>query len=153
ISQILSPAKLIYQAEAQYQTYWFPAWGLLPRWHHARPGCGEKPAGLESITLTYYREHVEHRVIGRMMSAMLAAEGVKLEIVEVDYDAWHRGDIVSDIWLNSVNFTLPLDFSLFSQLYEVPLLQNCIPRDWQQDAAEWRAGEMNLAVWCQHLLS
>ncbi len=153
ISQILSPAKLIYQAEAQYQTYWFPAWGLLPRWHHARPGCGEKPAGLESITLTYYREHVEHRVIGRMMSAMLAAEGVKLEIVEVDYDAWHRGDIVSDIWLNSVNFTLPLDFSLFSHLYEVPLLQNCIPRDWQQDAAEWRAGEMNLAVWCQHLLA
>lgn len=153
ISQILSPAKLIYQAEAQYQTYWFPAWGLLPRWHHARPGCGEKPAGLESITLTYYREHVEHRVIGRMMSAMLAAEGVKLEIVEVDYDEWHRGDIVSDIWLNSVNFTLPLDFSLFSHLYEVPLLQNCIPRDWQQDAAEWRAGEMNLAVWCQQLLA
>jgi SgrR family transcriptional regulator len=70
-----------------------------------------------------------------------------------DYDEWHRGDIVSDIWLNSVNFTLPLDFSLFSHLYEVPLLQNCIHRDWQQDAAEWRAGEMNLAVWCQQLLT
>ena len=153
VSQILSPANLIYQAEEQYQTYWFPAYGLLPRWHHARPGRGEKPAGLETLTLTYYREHVEHRVIGRMMSALLAAEGVTLEIQEVEYDEWHRGDIVSDIWLNSVNFTLPLDFSLFSHLYEVPLLQNCIPRDWQQDAAEWRAGEMNLAVWCQQLLT
>ena len=153
VSQILSPANLIYQAEEQYQTYWFPAYGLLPRWHHARPGRGEKPAGLETLTVTYYREHVEHRVIGRMMSALLAAEGVKLEVKEVDYDEWHRGDIVSDIWLNSVNFTLPLDFSLFSHLYEVPLLQNCIPRDWQQDAAEWRAGEMNLAVWCQQLLT
>ena len=153
VSQILSPANLIYQAEEQYQTYWFPAYGLLPRWHHARPGRGEKPAGLETLTVTYYREHVEHRVIGRMMSALLAAEGVKLEVQEVDYDEWHRGDIVSDIWLNSVNFTLPLDFSLFSHLYEVPLLQNCIHRDWQQDAAEWRAGEMNLAVWCQQLLT
>jgi SgrR family transcriptional regulator len=153
VSQILSPANLIYQAEEQYQTYWFPAYGLLPRWHHARPGRGEKPAGLETLTVTYYREHVEHRVIGRMMSTLLAAEGVKLEVQEVDYDEWHRGDIVSDIWLNSVNFTLPLDFSLFSHLYEVPLLQNCIHRDWQQDAAEWRAGEMNLAVWCQQLLT
>jgi SgrR family transcriptional regulator len=45
------------------------------------------------------------------------------------------GEIVSDIWLNSANFTLPLDFSLFSHLYEVPLIQHCIDRDWQQDAA------------------
>jgi SgrR family transcriptional regulator len=82
VSQILSPANLIYQAEEQYQTYWFPAYGLLPRWHHARPGRGEKPAGLETLTVTYYREHVEHRVIGRMMSTLLAAEGVKLEVQE-----------------------------------------------------------------------
>jgi len=153
VSQILSPANLIYQAEEQYQTYWFPAYGLLPRWHHARPGHGEKPAGLETLTLTFYREHIEHRAIARMMSELLAAEQVKLEIQEVDYEEWYRGEMVSDIWLNSVNFTLPLDFSLFSHLYEVPLLQKCILRDWQQDAAGWRAGEMNLAVWCQQLLA
>ncbi len=153
VSQILSPANLIYQAEEQYQTYWFPAYGLLPRWHHARPGRGEKPAGLETLTLTFYREHIEHRAIARMMSELLAAEQVKLEIQEVDYEEWYRGEMVSDIWLNSVNFTLPLDFSLFSHLYEVPLLQKCILRDWQQDAAGWRAGEMNLAVWCQQLLA
>ena len=123
------------------------------RLHHARPGRGEKPAGLETITLTYYREHVEHRFIARIMSKLLAAEGVTLEIQEVDYDEWHRGEAVSDIWLNSANFTLPLDFSLFSHLYEIPLIQHCIARDWQQDAAQWRAGEMNLAVWCQQLLS
>jgi SgrR family transcriptional regulator len=44
-------------------------------------------------------------------------------------------------------------FFLFSHLYEVPLIQHCIDRDWQQDAALWRAGEMNLAVWCQQLLA
>ena len=56
------------------------------------------------------------------------------------------GELTSDIWLNSANFTLPLDFSLFSHLYEVPLIQHCIDRDWQQDAAQWRAGEMNATV-------
>ena len=74
------------------------------------------------------------------MSKLLAAEGVTLAIQEVDYDEWHRGDVISDIWLNSANFTLPLDFSLFSHLYEVPLIQHCINRDWQRDAARWRAG-------------
>ena len=153
ISHVLSPSNLIYHAEEQYQTYWFPAYGLLPRWHHARPAHCDKPAGLESITLTYYREHVEHRFIAGIMARLLAAEGVTLEIREVDYDEWHRGEIVSDIWLNSANFTLPLDFSLFSHLYEIPLIQHCINRDWQQDAAQWRAGDMNLAVWCQQLLA
>jgi len=153
VSHVLSPSNLIYHAEEQYQTYWFPAYGLLPRWHHARPARSEKPAGLESITLTYYREHVEHRFIARIMARLLAAEGVTLEVKEVDYDEWHQGDITSDIWLNSANFTLPLDFSLFSHLYEVPLIQHCIDRDWQQDAALWRAGEMNLATWCQALLA
>ncbi|CZX00359.1 transcriptional regulator SgrR [Enterobacter hormaechei] len=87
------------------------------------------------------------------MSKLLAAEGVTLAIQEVDYDEWHRGDVISDIWLNSANFTLPLDFSLFSHLYEVPLIQHCINRDWQRDAARWRAGEMDLAAWCQELLA
>ena len=86
------------------------------------------------------------------MSKLLAQHDVRLEIQEVDYEEWHRGDIVSDIWLNSANFTLPLDFSLFTHLYEVPLIQHCVPLDWQADAELWRAGKMNLAVWCQQLL-
>lgn len=153
LSQILAPANLLYHADEQYREYWFPAYGLLPRWHHAHAGKGDKPAGLESITLTYYREHVEHRAIARLISKLLAEHQVSLEINEVDYDEWHRGEVVSDIWLNSANFTLPLDFSLFSHLYEVPLIQNCIPIDWQRDAASWRAGELNLAAWCQQLLA
>lgn len=153
LSQILAPANLLYHADEQYREYWFPAYGLLPRWHHAHAGKGDKPAGLESITLTYYREHVEHRTIARLIAQLLAKHQVRLEINEVDYDEWHSGEIVSDIWLNSANFTLPLDFSLFSHLYEVPLIQNCIPIDWQQDAASWRAGELNLAAWCQQRLT
>ena len=153
LSQILAPANLLYHADEQHQQYWFPAYGLLPRWHHARTGKGDKPAGLESITLTYYREHVEHRAIARLIAKLLAEHQVRLDIKEVDYDEWHQGEIVSDIWLNSANFTLPLDFSLFSHLYEVPLIQKCIPIDWQRDATSWRAGELNLAAWCQQRLT
>ncbi|WP_312119213.1 HTH-type transcriptional regulator SgrR [Kosakonia cowanii] len=153
VSRILSPTNLLWHASEQNQRYWFPAYGLLPRWHHARPGSGEKPAGLETLTLTFYREHNEHQAIAHTMSTLLAEHGVKLLIQEVDYDEWHRGETESDIWLNSANFTLPLDFSVFANLYEVPLLQNCIPRDWQADAARWRAGEMNLAMWSQQLLA
>ena len=153
VSHVLSPTNLLWHANEQYQRYWFPAYGLLPRWHHARPGSGEKPAGLETLTLTFYRELNEHEALSRTMSTLLAEHGVKLIVQEVDYEEWHRGEAGSDIWLNSANFTLPLDFSVFANLYEVPLLQHCIPLDWQADAAKWRNGEMNLAVWSQQLLA
>lgn len=153
LSYLFQPANLLYHAGEHYQGNWFPAYGLLPRWHHASNHACEKPAGLETVTLTYYRDHVEHRVIGGIMRDLLAAHQVKLEIEELEYDAWHRGEVVSDIWLNSVNFTLPIEFSLFAYLYEVPLIQRCIPIDWQADACRWRAGEFNPATWSQRLLA
>lgn len=52
---MLSPTNLVYFAEEQYQQLWFPAYGLLPRWHHTRTIKSEKPAGLESLTLTFIR--------------------------------------------------------------------------------------------------
>ena len=153
LSYLFQPANLLYHAGEHYQGNWFPAYGLLPRWHHASNHACEKPGGLETVTLTYYRDHVEHRVIGGIMRDLLAAHQVKLEIQELEYDAWHRGEVVSDIWLNSVNFTLPIEFSLFAYLYEVPLIQRCIPIDWQADACRWRAGEFNPATWSQRLLA
>lgn len=153
LSYLFQPANLLYHAGEHYQGNWFPAYGLLPRWHHASNHACEKPAGLETVTLTYYRDHVEHRVIGGIMRDLLAAHQVKLEIQELEYDAWHRGEVVSDIWLNSVNFTLPIEFSLFAYLYEAPLIQRCIPIDWQADACRWRAGEFNPATWSQRLLA
>ncbi|WP_163279822.1 HTH-type transcriptional regulator SgrR [Klebsiella aerogenes] len=152
LSYLFQPANLLYHAGEHYQGNWFPAYGLLPRWHHARSHACEKPAGLESVTLTYYRDHVEHRVIGGIMRALLAEHQVRLNIQELEYDDWHRGETVSDIWLNSVNFTLPIDFSLFAYLYEVPLIHHCIPIDWEADANRWRAGEFNPATWSQQLL-
>lgn len=152
LSHILAPANLLYHASEQYQQYWFPAYGLLPRWHHARSQACEKPAGLEHVTLSFYRDHVEHRVIARIMEKLLEEHNVKLDINEVDYTEWHSGETTSDIWLNSANFTLPLNFSLFAHLCETPLIQHCIPIDWQGDIRRWHAGELDLPAWCQQLL-
>ncbi|WP_024548835.1 HTH-type transcriptional regulator SgrR [Siccibacter turicensis] len=150
VSQVLSPVNLIWHASTHNQRYWFPAYGLLPRWHHApRMADHPRPAGLERLTLTFYRDHVEHRVIAQVMETLLAQHGVHLTINEVSYEAWHQGDEVSDIWLNSANFTLPLPFSLFAHLYEMPLMHQCISLDWEQDAQRWRAGELDLPQWCQ----
>ncbi|MGE0971894.1 HTH-type transcriptional regulator SgrR [Klebsiella sp. WOUb02] len=153
LSYLFQPANLLYHAGEHYQGNWFPAYGLLPRWHHARSQACEKPAGLESVTLTYYQDHIEHRAIGAIMATLLAEHQVRLEIRELEYAEWHRGEVVSDIWLNSANFTLPIDFSLFAWLYEVPLIRHCIPIDWQEDAGRWHAGELNPATWSQQLLA
>ena len=153
VSHVLSPNNLLYHADASYQGYWFPAYGLLPRWHHARPVQAPKPAGLETLTLTYYREHPEHRSIAEIMRTLLQEHQVTLEIQELEYAEWHQGDARSDLWLNSANFTLPLDFSLFAQLSEVPLIQHCIPLDWQDATARWQSGELPLAPWCQQLIA
>lgn len=79
---------------------------LAPCPHHKE----RKTGWLESLTLTFYQDHSEHRVIAGIMQQILASHRVTLEIKEISYDQWHEGEIESDIWLNSANFTLPLDF-------------------------------------------
>jgi SgrR family transcriptional regulator len=86
------------------------------------------------------------------MTELLAEQGVKLVVQEIDYAEWHQGEAESDIWLNSVNFTMPLEYSLFAQLYEVPLIQKCIPGDWQGDARRWHSKTLALPEWCKQML-
>ncbi|MBV4365701.1 HTH-type transcriptional regulator SgrR [Erwinia phyllosphaerae] len=154
LSTIANPIALLNHAGMDYQRYWFPAYGLLPRWHHRRDlSPREKPEGLTSLTLTWYGDHVEHQAIANALQPLLAAEGVELIMQQVDYESWHRGEAQSDIWLGSANFTLPLAFSLFALLYEIPLLQHCVPVDWQRDARLWRERELSLADWSKQLVT
>ncbi len=82
------------------------------------------------------------------MSAPVAEHQVHLHIQEIDYDQWHAGDIESDIWLNSANFTLPLDFSLFSALRNTLLAELHSARLAGRRRAVALAA-MNTANWCQ----
>lgn len=153
LSYLCNPVTLLNLAGVGYQRYWFPAWGLLPRWHHRRDlSPVEKPPGLDSLTLTCYSQHVEHEVIAGALRPLLAQQGVTLHIRQISYENWFHGEAQSDVWLGSVNFTLPLDYSLFAQLYEIPLLHHCLPDNWAQDAARWRQQSLPLAEWCKGLV-
>ncbi|WP_312240280.1 HTH-type transcriptional regulator SgrR [Pantoea sp.] len=154
LSYLFNPVALLNQVGISYQRYWFPAWGLLPRWHHQRDLAPvAKPDGLTHLTLTCYSEHVEHDAIIGALRPLLAQQGVTLDIQRVDYASWHQGDAQSDIWLGSINFTLPLDYALFAQLYEVPLFRRCVPLAWDADAARWRRNDLPLAEWSRALIA
>ncbi len=133
---------------------WSPAYGLLPRWHHNRTLAQQpKPAGLTELTMTHFNEHSEFHAIRQAIEPLLAQHGIRLIVQSVDYATWHQGDARSDLWLGSANFYLPLEFSLFATLYELPLMQHCMNEDLAQDAELWRANRLPLAEFCQRLVS
>lgn len=118
-----------------------PGLWTAPRWHHARTIKSEKPAGLESLTLTFYQDHSEHRVIAGIMQQILASHQVTMKIKEISYDQWHEGEIESDIWLNSANFTLPLDFFAVRALVRgaaAPTLYSDRLASRRRPLAQWR---------------
>ncbi|KAA9002617.1 HTH-type transcriptional regulator SgrR [Affinibrenneria salicis] len=153
LSQVLSPIALLSQANALQQRDWAPAYSLLPRWHHSQQQPPEpKPAGVDSLTLTIHRDHPEYQQIGQIMATLLARHHVELQVKQVSYEQWHQGEAVSDMWLATANFYLPLEFSLFALLYEIPLLQRCLKRDLNEEALRWRADSLALAEWCRMLV-
>lgn len=154
LAELLNPAALLNHAERRYQRYWSPALGLLPRWHHrTHPPQPAKPAGLTTLTLTYYRDHPEFGVICRALQPLLAAQGITLRVQALEYAQWHAGEAQSDLWLGSVNFTLPLEYSLFASLYELPLLHHCLEEPPASQAAAWRQQQLPLAEWCRSLVA
>ncbi|WP_431223772.1 HTH-type transcriptional regulator SgrR [Serratia sp. L9] len=154
LCELINPIALLNQAGPLYQRYWAPAYGILPRWLHNRAlGHLPKPAGLTELTLTFYSEHSEFHAIQQAIGSLLAEHGIKLNVQTINYDAWHKGEAQSDLWLGSANFTLPLEFSLFATLYELPLIQHCLSEDIAQDAALWRDNRLPMAEFCQRLVS
>lgn len=154
LSELINPIALLSHAGPVYQRYWAPAYGILPRWLHNRAlGQQPKPAGLTELTLTFYSEHSEFHAIQQAIGSLLALYDIRLNVQIINYDDWHKGHANSDLWLGSANFTLPLEFSLFATLYEMPLIQHCLSTDIAEDAALWRDNRLPLAEFCQRLVS
>lgn len=154
LCELINPISLLSNAGPVYQRYWSPAYGILPRWHHNRAlALQSKPPGLTELTLTFYSEHSEFHAIQQAIEPLLVQQGIKLKIQIVDYDNWHKVDAISDVWLGSANFYLPLEFSLFATLYELPLMQHCMNEDLAEDATLWRANTLPLADFGRRLVS
>lgn len=152
--QVFNPIALLSHADAAHQRDWSPAYSLLPRWHHQQPSTPlPKPHGLEHVTLTFYQAHPEYQILSEIMRKLLAKHDVHLHVQTVSYEDWYQGNSESDIWFSSVNCYLPLEFSLFAMLYELPLMQHCLDDDLHQDAHQWRNHTLPIAEWCDKLVN
>jgi SgrR family transcriptional regulator len=153
LSGLLNPIALLNASPNDYQRYWSPAYGLLPRWHHQRPQPqGSIPHPLTQLTITVYRDHSEHQAICQILRTLLAQQNIQLTIQEISYEQWYRGEATSDLWLGSANFTLPIEFSLFATFLELPLLKHCMTEDFVALASHWRQGQWSSRQWAQHLV-
>lgn len=154
LSDVFNPVMMLSQASPAGQSFWSPAFGLLPRWHHRRITTpGPKPPGLEQVTVTLFAAHSEFDDLSRLLRQALAPTGVTLVINQMDYDSWYHGRAQSDIWLGSANFFLPLEYSLFATLYEMPLMHLCLQRDATPRLEAWRQNRLPLAEWCHDLVA
>lgn len=153
LSQILNPIALLGHASVEYQTYWSPAYSLLPRWHHLPlTRTIDKPSDVKQLTLTYYTEHKEFHAIENVMRPLLAQHGITLKAQRISYTDWVNGNAESDIWLGSANFYWPLEFSLFTLLNEMPLIHHCTNIHFSRDSELWRQQQLSLTQWCQKLV-
>ncbi|MEI9750728.1 HTH-type transcriptional regulator SgrR [Moellerella wisconsensis] len=153
LCSFLTPINLLAHCDPFYQRHWAPAYGLLLHWHHSKTLSHlPKPPELTELTVTFYHHHHEFNTISQIMQHVLAMQGVKLNINIIDYDDWFNGNAESDIWLATANFIRPLEFSLFSTLYEMPLLHKCLNTSFSAELSQWRQRELNIERWCASMV-
>ena len=147
LQQVLDPYALMQQVPLAVRRYWAPAGSLLPIWLHtstrsvqmeSRPThwfrVGE---AAPKLRLAYYEQQPEYRLLARVMASLLAEQGVTLELLELDYACWSRGEAEVDLWLGSVNFAAPLVWSVGAWLLGTPLLRQGISGGDPLQLAQW----------------
>lgn len=152
IREKLHPYLLLQQLVASIRPLWVPASSLLPDWFHCiDDGPVTSPFDTEGahpvLRLAYHSQHPEYPMLVAEMRKLLAAEGVQLQLTELDYQQWARGEAEVDLWLGTVNFAVPEEWNVGAWLLGMPLLKQAIfagdePRftRWQQ---QWRAGTLS----------
>nr|WP_321239953.1 SgrR family transcriptional regulator [uncultured Tolumonas sp.] len=112
--------------------FWSPASSVLPVWLHTiNQGANTSPfpsnSGMDAeIKLAFYEQQPEYRMLAQGMAKVLAAEGIKLTIIELDYANWAYGNADVDLWLGSVNFPAPELWGIGAWLFGTPLLRRTI---------------------------
>lgn len=81
---------------------------------------------MPALTLAYHAQHPEYAMLVTEMTHMLAAQGIKLAIIELDYITWAKGEANVDLWLGTVNFAVPEEWNVGAGLLGSPLLRQCM---------------------------
>lgn len=144
LQHTLAPALILQNLLKEIRPLWSPATSLLPDWsHHIVPGetCSPWQQHLhqpQHLRLAYHCDHWEFPMLVEACQHLLAAHQITLEAIELPYDDWARGEGQADIWLGTVNFTLPEKWNVGAWLLGMPLLKTSISGGCQQRFADWQ---------------
>ncbi|CNF76866.1 SgrR family transcriptional regulator [Yersinia massiliensis] len=139
LREILNPYHLIQGLIAPIRPFWVPASSVLPTWFHGNdtgeayspfyPNSAFEGVGSEDgpvLTLAYHTEHPEFSMLTAEMAKILATQGIRLSLLALDYAAWAKGEADADLWLGTVNFAIPEEWSVGAWLLGTPLLRQSI---------------------------
>ncbi|ADU72945.1 HTH-type transcriptional regulator SgrR [Pantoea sp. At-9b] len=143
----LAPEAIRQQMPEAVRPLWLPAASLLSDWSHQIEDGEACHPGVQRLRLAYHHQHYEFPMLISACQQILAASGIEVEAKEMSYEAWAAGEGEADVWLGTVNFTLPEAWNVGAWLTGMPLLKTSISggdahrfADWQQ---QWRAGELS----------
>ena len=154
LQQILTPAQILNNLPEAVRPLWSKATSLRPDWFHQissgpidSPWQHQKADRPRRLRVAYHHHHWELPMLIEACQNLLAAQGIILDATELPYDAWARGEGDADIWLGTVNFTLPEQWNIGAWLLGMPLLKTSVSggcqqrfADWQQ---QWRSGTLS----------
>ena len=158
LQQTLSPALILHNLPKEIRPLWSPATSLLPDWHHQivsgpmrDPWSRDPVHQPQHLRMAYHCQHWELPRLVEACQHLLAAHHITLEAIELPYDAWARGEGQADIWLGTVNFTLPEKWNVGAWLLGMPLLKISISGGDQQRFADWQQQWRNKSLSSQQL--
>ncbi|EOU3145416.1 SgrR family transcriptional regulator [Yersinia enterocolitica] len=152
LRKTLNPYHLIQQLIESIRPFWVPANSVLPTWFHGID-AGEECSPFSSdiatesedmpvLTLAYHAQHPEYSMLVTEMTHILAAQGIKLDMIELDYTSWAKGEAKADLWLGTVNFAVPEEWNVGVWLLSSQLLRQSITggddADLQRYLHDWR---------------
>lgn len=152
LRKTLNPYHLIQSLIEPIRPFWVPANSVLPTWFHgidAGEECSPfsndiatESEDMPVLTLAYHAQHPEYPMLVTEMTHILAAQGIKLDIIELDYTSWAKGEAKADLWLGTVNFAVPEEWNVGAWLLGSQLLRQSITggddADLQSYLHDWR---------------
>ncbi|MGP2542649.1 SgrR family transcriptional regulator [Yersinia sp. 2541 StPb PI] len=134
LREVLNPYNVAQRLIEPIRPFWVPASSVLPTWFHSMHS-GDKSSPFAAttmaddspvLTLAYHAQHPEYTMLVTEMSHILAAQGIRLVVSELDYATWAKGDADVDLWLGTVNFAVPEEWNIGAWLLGMPLLRQSI---------------------------
>lgn len=160
LQQILTPAQILKNLPEAIRPLWSPATSLRPDWsHQVLPGLADFPWQQQTsdqprrLRLAYHNHHWELPMLAEACRSLLAAQNIILDAIELPFDVWARGEDNADIWLGTVNFTLPEQWNIGAWLLGMPLLKTSISGGCEQRFADWQKQWRSEKISSQQLAS